>query len=354
MDNNANAISSIAIANRKVGIGQPCFVIAEIGQAHDGSLGTAYAYIDAAARAGADAVKFQTHIAEAESSPRESFRVKFSHQDATRYDYWKRMEFTAEQWAGLADYAREKELIFLSSAFSEAAVHILNEIGIPAWKIASGEIATKPMLKLMADTGKPLLVSTGMASWVQVEETVGWLRGWGARYALFQCTTSYPCEPEKWGLNVLQDLRRRYHCPVGFSDHSGRIAAGLAAVALGADLLEVHIVFSRDCFGPDVPASLTVDEFSMLVDGVSDIRSAMNHPVDKDERSRELEDNLKLFSKSIFAARDLAAGSRLCLVDLAFKKPGTGIPAKEYQRLVDRVLKQSLSRNDLIKEIDLE
>ena len=173
----------INIGDRKVGKGQPCFVIAEIAQAHDGSLGAAHAYIDAVAGTGADAIKFQTHIAEAESSPGEPFRVRFSYQDKTRFDYWKRMEFSREQWNLLAEHARDRGLIFLSSPFSETALSLLEEIGMPAWKVASGEIATKRMLEMMAMTGKPLLLSTGMASWRQVDETTSWFQEWGAPFA---------------------------------------------------------------------------------------------------------------------------------------------------------------------------
>src|SRR6478735_7224173 len=143
--------------------GAGCIIVGEVAQAHDGSLGLAHAFIDAIAAAGADAVKFQTHIAAAESTPGEPFRVKFSKQDATRYDYWKRMEFTPEQWQGLRDHALEKGLVFLSSAFSLAAVDLLEVLGMPAWKVGSGEIGTLPMLEKMARTGKPVLLSNGLA-----------------------------------------------------------------------------------------------------------------------------------------------------------------------------------------------
>ena len=146
-------MSLIEIAGRQVGGGEPALLIAEIAQAHDGSLGLAHAFIDAAATAGADAVKFQTHIAAAESTLDEPFRVRFSKQDATRYEYWQRMQFTPEQWAGLADHARERKLIFLSSAFSVDAVELLQRLKVPAWKIASGELASRTMLAAMVAAG---------------------------------------------------------------------------------------------------------------------------------------------------------------------------------------------------------
>jgi N,N'-diacetyllegionaminate synthase len=343
----------LKIADRTVGRGCPCLVIAEVGQAHDGSLGAAHAYIDAVARTGADAVKFQTHLAEAESSPREAFRVNFSYQDATRFDYWKRMEFTPEQWSGLAEHARRKGLLFLSSPFSEAAVRLLDDLDVPAWKVASGEIATKPMLEMMARTGKPLLVSTGMASWQQIDETTSWLGEWKAPFALFQCTTAYPCPPDTWGLNVIEELRERYACPVGFSDHSGGIAASLAAVALGADVVEVHVTFSRDCFGPDVQASVTISEMRQLVSGIRDVETALDHAVDKESQAATLVESLKLFSKSVVAARDIDAGTSLSPADITFKKPGTGIQAKDYERVVGRVVKRPISKDEFLMEKDL-
>src|SRR5690242_6804505 len=167
-----------------------CMIIAEVAQAHDGSLGMAHAFIDAAARAGADAVKFQTHIAAAESSPQEPWRVKFSYQDASRYDYWKRMEFTEAQWVGLEQHAREKGLVFLSSPFSMQAVELLARVGVPAWKVGAGEVSNLPMLERLAATGKPVILSSGMSPWEEMDRAVEAVR---RNCAVLQCTTSYPC-----------------------------------------------------------------------------------------------------------------------------------------------------------------
>jgi N,N'-diacetyllegionaminate synthase len=157
-----------------------CFTVAEVAQAHDGSLGTAHAFIDAAARAGADAIKFQTHIAAAESTPAEPWRVKFSRQDETRYDYWRRMEFTEPQWAGLAAHAAEQHLAFISSPFSEEAAALLERVGLDAWKIASGEVGHASMLDRIARSGRPVLLSTGMSPIEEIDATVARLRDGGA------------------------------------------------------------------------------------------------------------------------------------------------------------------------------
>lgn len=344
--------NSITIANQQVGPEHPCFVIAEVAQAHDGSLGMAHAYIDAAAKTGANAVKFQTHIAAAESTPSEPFRVKFSKQDATRYDYWKRMEFTPEQWQGLRDHAHERGLVFLSSAFSLEAVDLLEALGMPAWKVGSGEIGTLPMLDKMARTGKPVLLSNGLADWTTLDTAVETVRAAGAPLAVFQCTTAYPCPPERVGLNVIEQLRTRYECPAGLSDHSGKIYAGLAAATLGANMLEMHIVLDRDCFGPDVPASLTTGEFKQLVEGVRFIESALGSQVDKDASAAELAELRRVFGKSVVAARDLAAGKPLASEDLALKKPGSGIPAANLDKVLGRVLKTAIKKDTLLAESD--
>ena len=343
---------TVELADRSIGPGHPCYVIAEVAQAHDGSLGTAHAYIDAAAHCGADAVKFQTHIAAAESTPAEAFRVKFSRQDATRYDYWKRMEFTPEQWQGLADHCRERGLAFLSTPFSLAAVDLLERLDVPAWKVGSGEVTNLPMLERMARTGRPVLLSSGMSSWQHLDEAVACIRKNGAQPILFQCTTSYPCPAEKIGLNVLAELRSRYDCPVGLSDHSGTIYAGLAAAALGADLLEVHFVFSRECFGPDVPASLTTEQLRQLVEGTRFIHTALAHPLDKDLEADRTSELRTLFGKSVVAECDLAAGRCLRREDLALKKPGTGIPAARLPEIIGRTLKHDVRGDTLLSEND--
>ena len=345
---------SVSIQNRSIGPGHPCFVIGEVAQAHDGSLGTAHAYIDAVARAGADAVKFQTHIAEAESTPGEPFRIKFSPQDATRYDYWKRMEFSEPQWQGLADHANQVGLVFLSTPFSLEAVELLDRLRVAAWKVGSGEVTNLPMIERMASTGRPVLLSSGMSDWEDLDRAVNAATSAGAPLGLFQCTTAYPCPPEKIGLNVLDELRRRYQCPVGLSDHSGTIYAGLAAATLGANLLEVHVVLSRECFGPDVRASLTTAEFAELVSGVRFIHTALAHSLDKQSMAAEMSDLRAMFGKSIVAARHLPLGHRLAAGDLALKKPGTGIPAARLKEIVGRKLKQAVAANTLLSENDLD
>lgn len=326
-----------------------CEIIAEIAQAHDGSLGMAHAYIDAAAQAGADAVKFQTHIASEESTPAEPWRVKFSHQDTTRYDYWKRMEFTPDQWQGLHDHARESGLKFYSSPFSVAAVVLLECIGVDGWKIASGEVSNLGMLEAMQSSGLPVLLSSGMSDWAELDRAVARIQQLEMAFTLFQCTSKYPTPPEDVGVNLLNEFRHRYACPVGLSDHSGVIYPGLSAAVLGANALEVHVTMSREMFGPDVPASLTTTELKQLVEGVRFIETMRQNPVDKDQMADELCGMRKLFSKSVVARRPLTAGTKLSLEDLVPKKPGTGIPADRITQLCGMRLKSSVQQDQVLE-----
>ncbi len=341
------------IGSRVVGAGNPCLIVAELAQAHDGSLGTAHAYIDAVAKTGVDAIKFQTHIADAESTPGEPFRVKFSRQDASRYDYWKRMEFSPNQWRELAVHAGESGLIFLSTPFSLQAVELLEELNVPAWKVGSGEVTNLPMLEQMAKTGRPIILSSGMASWGELDAAVQ-VAAAHASVAIMQCTTAYPCPPEKVGLNVMSELRQRYGVPVGLSDHSGTIFAGLAALTLGANLLEVHAVFSRECFGPDVAASLTTAELAELVEGVRFIETALANPLDKEVVAGEMSSLKAIFGKSVVLANDLPGGHVLTHADVALKKPGTGIPAARLNEVIGKRLRKPLPANTLVGEADLD
>jgi N-acetylneuraminate synthase len=347
-------VGTIEIDGRRIGPGEKCYIVGEVAQAHDGSLGMAHAFIDAIANAGADAVKFQTHIASAESTPGEKFRVNFSYEDKTRQDYWKRMEFSADQWLQLSQHARQRGIAFLSSPFSLQAVKVLIQAGVPAWKIASGEVTNYLMFDRIAETGLPVLLSTGMSPWEEIDASVAYLRAKDLPLAVFQCTTSYPSPSEKIGLNNLSELRARYDCPVGLSDHSGTIYPGLAAATLGADLIEVHVTLSREMFGPDVPASVTTQELRQLVDGVNFIETMIQHPVDKDEIVDEFTPLRRTFFKSVVARVDLPSGTLVAAEHLDTRKPGTGIPANKFKTLIGRKLKRDVGANQLLSEEDFE
>jgi len=330
-----------------------CLVVAEVGLSHDGSLGLAHAFIDEIARNGADAVKFQTHIAEAESTPAEPFRVKFSRQDATRYEYWKRIAFSEPQWKGLAEHAREKGLIFLSSPFSREAVDLLERLGMEMWKIASGEIGNLPLLDAMIATGRPILLSSGMSDMVEMDKAVDRVRRAGLPLAVLQCTTAYPCPPERIGLNMIPFFRERYGCSVGLSDHSGTIYPGIAAATLGVEVVEVHVTMSRGMFGPDVPASITMEELRALVDGIRFVERMRASPVDKDAIALEMAPLRAIFTKSLVAREPLTAGTVLTEAHLAGKKPGTGVPAERLPDFIGGVLRRNLEKDEQIRADDI-
>lgn len=324
-------------------------IIAEIGQAHDGSLGNAHAFIDALADTGVDAIKFQTHIAEAESSEFELFRVKFSKQDQTRLDYWKRMEFTPEQWLGLRNHAFDKGLKFISSPFSLTAVDLLESIGVDSYKVGSGEVTNLLILEKIAKTGKPIILSSGMSSWQELEQSVEFLKQFENPLSVLQCTTAYPTNPDQWGLNVIKLLQDKFQLPTGFSDHSGDIYACLAAATLGASIFEFHVVFDKRQFGPDTPASITIDQTRILCQGIKQIQEALKNPIEKSDILQYT--NLKvMFGKSLAVKTALPKGHRITFDDLESKKPGDkGISAQKYQSVLGRVLTTDLKKWDFLK-----
>lgn len=331
-----------------------CIIVAEVAQAHDGSLGIAHSFIDAIANAGADVVKFQTHIAHAETTPAEPWRVKFSYQDATRYDYWKRMGFTEEQWHGLKKHADDRGRGFISSPFSLEAVDLLSRVGVMAWKVASGEVSNFPMLDSMLNTKLPIWLSSGMSNFAELDAAVDRVKARNIPLTVMQCTTAYPCPPENVGLNMLDVLRKRYDCDVGLSDHSGTIYPGLAATTLGIEVFEVHVTFSRDMFGPDVPASITFSELKQLVEGVRFIEQMLANPIDKDAMADSLSELHSIFTKSLVAKVDLPAGTILKREHLAIKKPGTGIPAQELDSVLGHRVVRDMMADTVLTEEDIE
>lgn len=329
------------------------FIIAEIGQAHDGSLGMALAYIDALAETGVDAIKLQVHIAEAESSEFEPFRIKFSQQDKSRFDYWKRMEFSLEQWKLLKQRCDKKGVEFLASPFSNAAVDLLEEVGVKRYKVGSGEVNNFLLLEKIAKTGKPVILSSGMSSFEEMDKTVKFLQKRKVDFSILQCTTAYPTKREDAGLNVIKELKDRYKVPVGYSDHSARIETCIAATALGAEILEFHAVFDCRSFGPDATSSLEIDEIENLVQAVKNIKISLNHTVDKSDNSHF--SNLKnIFEKSLAVNKDLLAGHKLTFEDLEAKKPkGYGIEATEFEKVIGKKLQRNMEQWQFLTKKDL-
>ena len=329
-------------------------IIAEIGQAHDGSLGTVHAYIDALAETGVDVIKFQMHIAEAESSIHEPFRVKFSKQDVSRLDYWKRMEFTLEQWDGIKRHCEELGIEFMASPFSLSAVEILEELDVRRYKIGSGEVNNFLMLQKIAKTQKPILISSGMSNYNELEETIKFLQPYSLSLGLLQCTTAYPTKPQQWGLNIIPELKEKFKLPVGFSDHSGEIYASLAAAALGAEIFEFHVVFDKRQFGPDTSSSITIEQTKKLVKGINDIRKSLANPINKSD-NKTFTDLKNIFEKSLSVNQDLPKGHVLSFSDLEGKKPARrGVSTSEFNHIIGKTLNKNLKKWDFINYRDLK
>lgn len=332
------------------------YTIAEISQNHDGSLGQAHAYIDAVAKTGVDAIKFQTHIADEESTIHEPFRVNFSYSDKTRYDYWKRMEFSEEEWKELYDHATSLGLDFLSSPFSVRALEILDEIGIPAWKFGSGEVFNSVLMEKAVNTGKPIILSTGLSSFQEIREQVEFIRKSGNRMILMECTTAYPSKANQISLKLIKKYLDTFDCPIGISDHSSTIFPSIAAVAVGARCVEVHVTMSREMFGPDVRASVTIEELSELVAGTHFVNTMRHCDIDKDFLSDEVINIRRLFSKSLYANRDMQAGEVIHPEDIGIKKPYNekAIPIDSYKQIVGKKLMKDIKKDEIIKKEHLK
>lgn len=324
-------------------------IIAEIGSVHDGSFGNALKLIEAAAQAGADAVKFQTHIAEAESvapAPAPSYFA-----DEPRLVYFKRTSFTLVQWQTLAKHATDLGVTFLSSPFSLEAVDLLEELGIAAYKIPSGEVSNIPLLTRIAKTGKPVLLSSGMSGWDELDLAVATVRS-SCSTTVMQCSSAYPCPPERVGLNVIGEMARRYELPVGYSDHTMGFAAPIAAVAMGATVVEKHFTFSRQMYGSDAKHSMEPDEFKQMVTALREVWTMLENPIAKSDIAPYAEMK-RIFEKSVVASRVIAAGEIITAEALAFKKPGDGIPARDYKRLLGLTAKRAMQPDHKLTEDDL-
>lgn len=328
------------------------FIIAEVGQAADGSLGMMHSYIDALKNSNIDAIKFQTHIADAESSVYEPFRVKFSKQDKTRFDYWKRMEFTLEQWKGLKEHCDSVGLEFISSPFSIAAVELLEELGVKRYKIGSGEVSNLLMLDRIARTGKQILLSSGMSGYSEIEKAIKAINNYHNDIVVFQCTSNYPVRPDAYGINVCKELFQQFKLPVGYSDHSGSMFPPIAALCHGASYFESHVIFDKRMFGPDVSSSLTIDEFKMMSKALRELKIALDSPINKNNID-SFSEMKKIFQKSLAVNKKLQPGHCLKLEDLEAKKPyGRGIPAEHYDKVLGKQLKFTKEKWDFLLETD--
>ena len=323
-------------------------IIAEIGSVHDGSFGNACKLVEAAAACGASVVKFQAHFAQAETlrdAPSPSY-----FKGEPRFEYFHRTAFDKAQYLDLIALCTELSVQFLCSPFSMEAVDFLEDVGVNSYKIPSGEVSNIPLLEHLNQTNKPVILSSGMSNWKELDQAVQVLAN-GETLGIMQCTSAYPCPPEHVGLNIIGDMIDRYKLPVGFSDHTNGCAAAFAAAATGATFIEKHFTFSRLMYGSDAANAMEPDDFKIFTQGIKDIWAMLDSPVNKDNLT-PYQDMKNIFEKSIVSASPLKAGERLTKTHFAFKKPGTGIPAARYQEFIGRSLKNDCLADCLLKEDD--
>lgn len=322
-------------------------IIAEIGSVHDGSFGNALKLIEAAAEAGVDTVKFQTHIASAETLRSAPAPAYF--RSEPRYEYFERTAFTKDQWIAIRQHCEELDVEFLSSAFSIGAVDLLESVGLKRYKVPSGEVTNIPLLDRIASTGKAVLLSSGMSSWDELDRAVE--RFTGSDLTVMQCSSEYPCGNDQVGLNVMSEMKTRYKRPVGFSDHTLDNYASFAAVALGASVIERHFAFSRLMYGSDARHSLEPRELADCVRGIRAISEMLASPVEKSDAAR-YKTMKETFEKSLVVTRPIKKGETVSADAIAVKRPGSGIPAGEMQSFVGRKAARDLDPERLLTRED--
>lgn len=326
-------------------------IIAEAGSVHDGSFGNAQKLIELAASCGADAVKFQTHLASAETLRNAPMPPYFKGE--SRYEYFERTSFSTEQWRLLAGCAKANSIEFLSSPFSVEAVTLLEDVGIGRYKIPSGEVSNIPLLEAVAETGKPILLSSGMSNWEELDRAVATIRRRHNKLCVMQCTSAYPCPPERVGLNVLAEIRDRLQVEVGYSDHTLDNYACLAAVALGANVIEKHMTFSRRMYGSDAPHSAEPPQFMDLVRGVREISTILGNPIKKDDIGPYAEMK-RIFEKSVVTVCEIKAGTLITADMVSVKKPGDGVPAARLRDVIGSRARVDIKPDVKIQEQSIE
>lgn len=344
--------SAVEIAGRHIGPGEPCFVIAEAGVNHNGSIGLARRLIDAAATAGADAVKFQTFRADrlaTASAPKAEYQRRGLDAEGSQFEMLRRLELPENAYPGLIDYCSERGILFLSSPFDELSADFLEGLGVEAFKIPSGELTNLPFLGHVARKGKPLILSTGMSTLEEVETAVEVVRGGGnPAMVLLHCVSNYPARPEDVNLRAMATMRTAFHVPVGYSDHTEGDEISIAAVASGAAVLEKHFTLDRSLPGPDHQASLEPCELTKLVRRIRAVERAMGDGLKvpaEHERS-----TAAVARKSLAAACDIARGASISRSMVCALRPGTGIPPSQLSLVLGRVARVKIPKGDLFSK----
>lgn len=341
-------MKNIKIGRKMVGEGFPPLIVAEAGINHNGEMGKAKQLIDAASKAGADAIKFQTHLPEKEMLPQ---GITADYVGEPLFDLLKRIELSAEDHRELFNYASEKRIMFLSTPFSREAADLLHNLGVLVFKVGSGELTNIPLLKHIARKGKPMIISTGMSEWKEIEESISIVRDINNDIILMQCTSTYPTEYKDINLKVIEKLKKAFDLPVGLSDHSIGIYTALGAIALGANIIEKHFTISREWPGPDQKASIEPPELIELVKGARAIYEALGSEkrVIKGER-----DVQRMARESVIAIKDIPPNTIITRDMVWVKRPGTGIPAKDLEKVIGKRTKREVLKDTLLRWEDLD
>ena len=341
----------IKIGKRLVGTGEPCYVIAEAGVNHNGDMALATKLIDAAAEAGADAVKFQSFRAEqlvTPDAPKAEYQAQRTGAVESQQAMLKKLELTLDDHRMLIAHAESRGIQFLSTPFDEPSADLLNGLNVPAFKLPSGELTNLPFLKYVAKFGKPIILSTGMATLAEVDEAVTTLEDAGCTHLiLLHCVSNYPANASDSNLRAMTTMHRAFGLPVGYSDHTLGNEVCFASVALGACVVEKHITLDRAMPGPDHAASAEPEDFDDLVDGIRTIQSAIGNG-----RMRPAPSELgtaKVARKSLITTRDIPEGTALTADDLAVRRPGTGLSPKLLSVIVGRTARRTIPAGTLLQ-----
>jgi N-acetylneuraminate synthase len=322
------------------------FVIAEAGVNYNGDLDLARQLVDAAAAAGADAIKFQSFRAEtlaSRSAPKANYQIAATGGDESQFEMLKRLELSDEAHRILMAYCAKRSILFLSTPFDEERADFLQSLGMPAFKIPSGEITNLPFLAHVAAKKKPILLSTGMSDLTEVGQAVEIIRrAGGDELALLHCLTNYPADPSEANLRAMKTMADAFSLPVGYSDHTPGIEVALAAVALGARIIEKHFTASRVLPGPDHAASLEPLELKALVQGVRTVESALGNGIKRSMPSEE--GNRRVARKSLVASRDISAGAVIGDDDIAVLRPGTGVSPAHRDQVIGKKARTTILR----------
>jgi N-acetylneuraminate synthase len=325
-------------------------LIVEIGNSHEGSLGIATSFVDMAKESGASCVKFQMHLAEFEGMQDEPFRINFSLQDLSRQDYWKRVNFSFDEWLKLAKYVNDSGLEFLCTPFSnEAAKWLFDNNLVKRWKVGSGDALNIPLLEYLIKTNLPIIISTGLISWEEIIYLRDFLisNDFWNKTTLMHCISEYPTRIEHSALNIISELKS-LGCQVGLSDHSGNWIVPLKAISQGISILEVHMAPHKKFFGPDTVASLTPDEIRRILEIEKTWSLLDEHTRTKEDIFQSSLATQKLFRKGIYWSRDVSVGEKITLDDLKFRKPIYEIDSKDYKNYLNKIV-----RIDVIKDTPL-